>query len=94
MSQIIVASLEDLTLASVLRFYRAVSTCDRNALSEARKKALLKTLVQYIQETQDDEEYEPSMWLSLLDTANRAGDNVMIELAGKKFASTFKFESL
>lgn len=34
------------------------------------------------------------MWLSLLDTANRADDTVMIELAGKKFASTFKFESL
>lgn len=82
MSQISVAQLKDLTLASVLRFYRAVSTCDSNALSESRKKALLKILVAFIEQTQDDDAFEPSMWLSLLDTANRSRDTAMIKLAG------------
>lgn len=56
----------------MLRFYRAVATCDGNALSDPLKQALLKTLRKFVKETQTDEEYDPTMWLSLLDTAHRA----------------------
>lgn len=81
-------------VSSMLRLYRSVAVADEAALSAALRAALLKNLQSVIYESKDDTNIDANMWLSIMDTSQRIGEDEMSDFAKKVFTDSFDFSSL
>ena len=78
----------------MLRLYRAVAVADEQAISRELRSAMLKNLDAVIYDSAEDTRIDANMWMSILDSAQRVGENEMAAFAKKVFQDSFDYSTL